>query len=267
MILDKIVKSTEERVKNKKNSLSFEDLKDKVANKMDHNENYNSFEKVLKNRGLSFICEIKRASPSKGIICNNFDHLKTGEEYENGGASAISVLTEPYFFKGDDSYLSDVTTNVNIPVLRKDFVVDSYMIYEAKLLGASSILLISSILDYDKLKKFIEISYELNIYPLVEVHDLNEIKVAIEVGAKIIGINNRNLKDFSVDIKNSIFLQKQIPKKIRNDLIIISESGIKNSDDIELLNDNNIDAVLIGESLMRSDDKNLAINSLKSKLF
>ncbi|MDR3292454.1 MAG: indole-3-glycerol phosphate synthase TrpC [Methanobrevibacter sp.] len=262
MILDRIVKSCEERVKNKKIHLSFEDLKNKVDNKMDYNGD-NSFEKSLKTKDLSFICEIKRASPSKGLICNDFNPIKIAKEYENAGASAISVLTEPQFFQGDDNYLLDVTNNVSLPVLRKDFVIDSYMIYEAKLLGASSILLITSILDNDELKKFIELSYKLDIHPLVETHNLNEIKIAINAGARIIGINNRNLKDFTVNIENSLNLVKHI-QKIRDDIIIISESGIKNCEDIKLLNDNNINGVLIGESLMKSDDKKLAIDNLKS---
>ncbi|MDR3223379.1 MAG: indole-3-glycerol phosphate synthase TrpC [Methanobrevibacter sp.] len=262
MILDEIVKSCEERVRNKKIHLSFEDLKNKVDNKVDYNRD-NSFEKSLKTKDLSFICEIKKASPSKGLICNDFNPIKIAKEYENAGASAISVLTEPQFFQGSDKYLLDVTNNVNLPVLRKDFVIDSYMIYEAKLLGASSILLITSILDSDELKKFIELSYKLDIHPLVETHNFNEIKIAINAGARIIGINNRNLKDFTVNIENSLNLVKRI-QKISKDITIISESGIKNCEDIKLLNDNNIDGVLIGESLMRSDDKKLAINNLKS---
>jgi indole-3-glycerol phosphate synthase len=268
MILDKIVKSTEERLKIKKANLSFECLKDKLNNTMDdiNKKSHNSFEKTLKNDDMSFICEVKRASPSKGIICSNFDHVKIANEYENAGASAISILTEPYFFKGEDTYLSDVVNNVNIPVLRKDFVIDEYMIYEAKLLGASAILLISSILNDNKLKKFVELSYSLDICPLVEIHTNHEIKKAIDAGAKIIGINNRNLKNFNVNVKNSVNLKKNIPEDIRQDLVLVSESGIKSPEDIKLLDSNSFNGVLIGESLMRSNDKKLALKNLQSLL-
>jgi len=282
MILDKIIKSTEERIENKKNSLSFEDLKNKInnnnkinnkniindnnKNEMNLNEdlNHSSFEKALKNSGMSFICEVKRASPSKGMICHDFDPVKIAMEYELGGASAISVLTEPHFFKGSDTYLKNVVANVNLPVLRKDFIIDEYMIYEAKLLGAHAVLLITSILDTDELKEFIKLSYNLGISPLVETHTTYELEIAIDAGAKIIGVNNRNLKDFTVDINNTISLQKSIPEDIRKDIVFISESGIKTPEDVKILDENNIDAVLIGESLMRSDNKKLAIGNLKS---
>ena len=275
MILDKIVKSTEERIEDKKNNLSLEDLKNKINNiKINNNNinkvtikedsNYTSFEKALKTRDMSFICEVKRASPSKGMICQDFDPVKIASEYELGGASAISVLTEPHFFKGSDNYLKNVVANVNIPVLRKDFIIDEYMIYETKLLGAHAVLLIVSILDTDELKEFIKLSHNLGISPLVETHTSNELEIAIGAGAKIIGVNNRNLKDFTVDINNSISLEKSIPEDIRKDIVFISESGIKTPEDVRLLNDNNIDAVLIGESLMRLDNKKLAINHLKS---
>lgn len=279
MILDKIVKSTEERLKNKKNNLSIEDLKIRVNNKIKINNNncnnmdninYNkdsndySFEKALKRSDMSFICEVKKASPSKGLICEDFDPVKIAKEYEAGGASAISVLTEPDFFKGRDTYLKDVVANVNIPVLRKDFIIDEYMVYEAKLLGASAVLLIVSILDKEDLKNLIELAYRLNICPLVEIHTKEELEIAINAGSRVIGVNNRKLKDFTVDINNTIYLQKFIPENIRKDIIFVSESGIKTSEDIKLLKCNNIDAVLIGESLMRSENKKIAIDNLKS---
>jgi indole-3-glycerol phosphate synthase len=226
--------------------------------------NQNSFEKSLRNSGMSFICEVKRASPSKGMICQDFNPVKIATDYELAGASAISVLTEPQFFKGRDDYLKNVVANVNLPVLRKDFIIDEYMIYEAKLLGASAVLLIVSILDEEKLEEFIKLSYSLGIYPLVETHSTNELEIAIDAGAKIIGVNNRNLKDFTVNINNTVSLEKYIPEDIRRDIVFISESGIKTPEDIKLLNDNKIDAVLIGESLMRSDNKKLAIDNLKS---
>lgn len=281
MILDEILIATEERLENKKRNMSLEDLKNKLKNKSDNEVNNklnnklnnnsksnkledNYFEKYLKEDNISFICEVKRASPSKGIICNEFDYIKIAKEYENAGAAAISVLTEPKFFKGNDKYLSDIVANVNIPVLRKDFIIDEYMIYESKLLDASALLLITSILEPKQLKKYIKLSYSLNIFPLVETHSLNEVEIAIDSGAKIIGINNRDLRDFTVDINNTLNLEKNIPKDIRNSITIVSESGIKTSEDIKTLNDNNIDSVLIGESLMRSKNKEFAIKKLKS---
>ncbi|BBL62032.1 indole-3-glycerol phosphate synthase [Methanobrevibacter arboriphilus] len=281
MILDEILIATEERLENKKRNMSLEDLKNKLKNKSDNEVNNklnnklnnnsksnkledNYFEKYLKEDNISFICEVKRASPSKGIICNEFDYIKIAKEYENAGAAAISVLTEPKFFKGNDTYLSDIVANVNIPVLRKDFIIDEYMIYESKLLDASALLLITSILEPKQLKKYIKLSYSLNIFPLVETHSLNEVEIAIDSGAKIIGINNRDLRDFTVDINNTLNLEKNIPKDIRNSITIVSESGIKTSEDIKTLNDNNIDSVLIGESLMRSKNKEFAIKELKS---
>jgi len=267
MILDKIIKSTEKRLEDKKNNLSIEDLKNKIdSNKMNlkKDSNHDYFEKTLRNDDISFICEVKRASPSKGMICQDFDPVKIATEYELGGASAISVLTEPHFFKGSDDYLKNVVANVNLPILRKDFIIDEYMIYEAKLLGAHAVLLIASILNKAELKKFIKLSHRLDICPLVEIHSLNELEIAISAGAKVIGVNNRNLKDFTVDINNTIYLQKHIPEDIRKDIVFISESGIKTPEDVKLLKCNNIDAVLIGESLMRSENKKLAIDNLKS---
>ncbi len=270
MILDEIVKCTEKRVENKKEKIAIDDVISEIDsiqkktkkydddNKINFHEK-NSFKENLKSKDISFICEVKRASPSKGLICKEFDHVKIAKEYEKIGSSAISVLTEPYFFKGSDDYLVDVVNNVNLPVLRKDFIIDEYMIYESKILGASAILLITSILNKNKLKKYIDLSYKLNMYSLVEVHTYEEIKIAIDAGAKIIGVNNRNLKNFEVDINNSINLRKHVP----DDIIFVSESGIKTANDIKNLKDNNVDAVLIGESLMRSNNKKVAIDNLR----
>ncbi|MDR2967019.1 MAG: indole-3-glycerol phosphate synthase TrpC [Methanobacteriaceae archaeon] len=277
MILDKIIKCTEKRVENKKKKVAIDDLISKInlsdKNTVDYkNDNINSkfhnsklheknsFEENLKSGDISFICEVKKASPSKGLICKDLDHVKIAKEYEKIGSSAISVLTEPYFFKGKDDYLVDVVRSVNLPVLRKDFIIDEYMIYESKILGASAILLISSILNKNDLEKYIDLSYKLNMYPLVEVHTYEEIKIAINAGGKIIGVNNRNLKNFEVNINTSINLRKYVPEN----MVFVSESGIKSANDIKTLKDNNIDAVLIGESLMKSNDKKLAMNDLRS---
>ncbi len=220
------------------------------------------FERALKKSGLSFICECKKASPSKGLIDPEFNYLQIAKDYEGAGADCISVLTEPNLFLGDDKYLFEISQNVNIPTLRKDFVIDEYMIYEAKILGASGILLICAILDGEKLRDYINICDKLGLSALVEVHDENEIKTALNSGARIIGVNNRNLKNFSVDMNNFIKLGKLIPENI----LFVSESGVKNSDDVKKIYDAGADGVLIGEILMRAEDKKLKLSELKSKL-
>lgn len=218
------------------------------------------FKKALSEEGMSIIAEVKKASPSKGLIAEDFDYIAIAKDYEQAGASAISVLTEPFFFMGSDDYLSEIAQNVSIPILRKDFVVDEYMIWEAKLLGASAILLIVSVLDIVQLKKYLDLAHYLGLSAIVEVHDGDEIRKAMIVGAEIIGVNNRNLKDFTVDIENSINLRRCVS----GDVIFISESGIKTKEDISKLNENNVDAVLIGETLMKSNDKMSMISELKN---
>ena len=217
------------------------------------------FKKALTGEDISIIAEVKKASPSKGVIAEDFDYIGIAKDYESAGASAISVLTEPFFFKGSDEYLSEISKNVDIPILRKDFVIDEYMIWQAKLLGASAILLIVSILDTVQLKKYLDLAHDLGLSAIVEVHDSTEISTAMIVGAEIIGVNNRNLKDFSVDIENSINLRRCVS----GDVVFISESGIKSKEDITRLKENNVDAVLIGETLMKSDDKKSMISELK----
>lgn len=209
------------------------------------------FEQALKPKDMSFVCEIKKASPSKGIIDGDFPYLQIAREYEEAGAAAISVLTEPYWFLGSDQYLSEISKTVKIPVLRKDFTVDSYQIYEAKLLGASAILLICALLDTNTLMEYLSIAKSLGLSAVVEAHTEEEVISAIDSGARIIGVNNRNLKTFEVDITTSVRLRSLVPK----DIIFISESGIRTTKDITELKKNNIDAVLIGETLMRSKNK------------
>ena len=242
--------------KQDKSKSKFE-INDKLEKKIENNNFH--FEKVLKSKEISFICEVKKASPSKGIIAEEFPYLEIAKEYEKSGANAISVLTEPYFFKGEDKFLKEIASEVNIPVLRKDFVIDEYMIYEAKTLGASAVLLICSILNEETLKKYIKIADTLGLSALVEAHDENEIKMALRAGARIIGVNNRNLKDFTVNINNSINLRKIVPA----DIIFIAESGIKTSEDIKELRKAKVNAVLVGETLMRSEDKRKALEDLR----
>ncbi len=249
MILDKIVEYTKNRVENLKTILSFEDIKSKAySNSI--NSNF-LFEQELKKKGISFICEIKRASPSKGIISENISCVQIAKEYEESGVNAISVVTEPEFFLGKDEYIKDISKNVTIPILRKDFIVDSYQIYESKVLGASAILFISSILSEKTLKEYIKIAHNLGLSALVETHNEDEILKSIKAGARIIGVNNRDLKNFEVDINTSIRLRKFVPDNI----LFVSESGIKDYEDIKMLSENSVDAVLIGEALMISNDK------------
>lgn len=216
------------------------------------------FEKALMTKDLSFICEVKKASPSKGIIAEDFPYLEIAKEYEKAGASAISCLTEPKWFLGSDEYLKAIANEVSIPVLRKDFTVCEYQIYEAKLLGASAVLLICALLDTATIRKYISICDQLGMSALVEAHDETEVKSAIEAGARVIGVNNRNLKDFSVDVNNSTRYRNMIP----SDIAFVSESGISTHDDIKVLLDNNTNAVLIGETFMRAKNKKQMLEEL-----
>lgn len=209
------------------------------------------FEKALRSEGLSFICEIKKASPSQGIIAQDFPYLKIAKDYEVAGAAAISILTEPYWFQGQDQYLTEINQEVSLPLLRKDFIVDSYQIYESKIIGASAILLICALLNTDTLKDYLDIAHSLGLSVLVEAHTEEEVRSALAAGARVIGVNNRNLKTFEVDITTSIRLRGLVPEGI----LFISESGIKSPEDVARLKDNKTDAVLIGESLMRSENK------------
>lgn len=210
-----------------------------------------SFEKELARPDITFICECKKASPSKGLIAPDFPYLEIAKEYEAAGAGAISVLTEPKWFLGSSEYLREIAQNVNIPCLRKDFTVDDYMIYEAKTLGASAVLLICAITEKARLREYIEIADSLGLSALVEAHDEHEIEEALDAGARIIGVNNRNLKDFTVDVHNSERLRRLVPK----DVMFVAESGIKTAEDIDVLRAASVNGVLIGETMMLSKDK------------
>jgi len=219
-----------------------------------------TFEQALSAPGLSFICEVKKASPSKGVIADDFPYLAIAREYEAAGAAAISVLTEPDFFLGDPRYLREIAADVKIPVLRKDFVIDPYQLYEAKIWGAQAALLICALLDTETLRSYITIAAELGLSTLVEIHDEAEAEQAVAAGARIIGINNRDLKTFNVDLGVTARLRKLIPA----DIITVAESGIKSPDDIRALKGSGIDAVLIGESLMRAPDKKRFLAELRN---
>jgi len=259
MILDDIVEKTKQRVLLHKQAKSLETLRKQIE-VMEINNDF-PFEKALATKEISFICEIKKASPSKGVISQDFPYRTIAKDYETAGASAISVLTEPDFFQGSDTYLSEIVSLVTIPVLRKDFIIDPYQIYESKTIGASAILLICALLDTETLKEYISISHHLGLSALVEVHDEMELHSAIQAGARIIGVNNRDLKTFTVDLSTSFRLRKLVPEHI----LFVSESGIKTTADITLLQENKTDAVLIGETLMRSPDKKRQLCQLRGE--
>ena len=255
-ILEEIAAYAKYRVDEEKRELPIEEVRDRAYSlKMGGFE----FEEALRKPDISFICESKKASQSKGIIAEEFPYLDIAKEYSAAGADCISVLTEPKWFLGSDRYLWDIARNVETPCLRKDFTVDDYMIYRAKLLGATAVLLICSILAPTQLQKYLEICEDLGISALVEAHDGEEIKTAVSAGAKIIGVNNRNLKDFTVDTSNAMRLRETVP----SDVIFVSESGVKTAEDIQALRNAGVDAVLIGETLMRAADKKAKLAELK----
>ena len=249
MILDKIIEATKIRVAQEKQVESPEAVK-AAALALPSDTGF-PFEAALRQQDFNFICEVKKASPSKGIIAEHFPYLDIAKEYEVAGAAAISVLTEPDFFKGDKKYLQEIASTVKIPVLRKDFIIDEYQIYQAKVWGASAILLICACLDVPTLIKFRGLADSLGLSSLVEAHDENEVQMAIDCGARIIGVNNRNLKDFTVDVQNSVRLRNLV----QDDVIFVSESGLETPEDIQVLRDNNIGVALMGETFMRSPNK------------
>lgn len=256
-ILDKLAASAKARCEAAKGKIPPEEIRRLAENtpKGDF-----GFEKALKKPGMSFICECKRASPSKGLIAPEFPYLDIARDYEAAGADCVSVLTEPEWFLGSDRYLEEITHTVGIPCLRKDFTVDEYMIYEAKLLGASAVLFICSILDAEQLKEYIGVADSLGLSSLVEAHDEREIAAAVGAGARVIGVNNRNLKDFTVDTGNSGKLRSLVP----DDIVFVSESGVSDAGDVKRLYDAHVDAVLIGEALMRASDRKAKLAELRS---
>lgn len=258
-ILDQLAAHARERVASAKKILPPDQIKELALSR---ERGSFAFENALRKPGISFICECKKASPSKGLIAPDFPYLQIAKDYEAAGADCISVLTEPKWFLGSDAYLREITSAVSIPCLRKDFTVDEYMIYEAKLLGASAVLLICSILSPDQVRDYIGICDQLGLSALVEAHDASEVDTALAAGARIIGVNNRNLKDFSVDTENSRRLRDRIPSEV----LFVSESGVKDAADVEKLSRIGADAVLIGEALMRSDDKKAMLARLRGIL-
>lgn len=267
-ILEKIAAKTVERVAAAKQEVSLEEMKQRAWKVVKAEQEAGSFPetpeqavflRAVCDGELSFICEVKKASPSKGVIAEDFPYLRIAEDYERAGAAAISVLTEPFWFQGANSYLQEISQKVSVPVLRKDFTVDEYMIYEAKVIGADAVLLICAILDDGQLRTYREIAESLGMTALVEAHDQTEVERAVEAGARLIGVNNRDLRTFTVDIHNSIRYRKSVDSRIG----FVSESGIRTSEDIAELARNQVNAVLIGETLMRAPDRVAALQELK----
>ena len=275
-ILETITERTRERIAEEKKQISLNEIRrqaeerllqeqkefrDKNGEQGEIQNRMPAFEKALRADGLSFICEAKKASPSKGLIAPDFPYTEIAKDYEAGGAAAISCLTEPYWFQGSNRYLEEIVQTVSIPVLRKDFTCDEYMIYQAKAMGASAVLLICSCLEDGALSAYHQLATELGLSALVETHSEEEIQRADKIGAKIIGVNNRNLKDFTVDIQNSIRLRELVDPKT----VFVSESGIRGVEDMKALYQNGTDAVLIGELLMRSADRKQKLNELRAE--
>ena len=258
-ILDELAAYAKERVEEAKRKVPLSEMKS-LALSMQKDDF--SFERALKKEGLSFILECKKASPSKGLIAEDFPYLDIAKDYEEAGADAVSVLTEPKWFLGKNEYLKEIAGEISLPVLRKDFTVDEYMIYEAKTISASAVLLICSLLSREQLIEYIEIADSLGLSALVEAHDEKEIETALSVNARIIGVNNRNLKDFSVDTKNSKRLRTLIPE----DVLFVSESGVSDERDVADVKAFGADAVLIGEAMMKAKDKKEMLLKLKSLL-
>ena len=268
MILDDLAAATRARVEKKKNEVSFEAVKKQAMELAQKETQFDfPFEKSMQNamhfalqkNDIRFICEVKKASPSKGIISEDFPYLEIARDYERAGADCKSVLTEPEYFKGEDRFLKEINDAVSIPTIRKDFIIDPYMIYEAKCLGTSCVLLIAALLDTDTIREYKAVCDALGLSALVEAHDEAEIESAIRAGARMIGVNNRDLKTFTVDINNSIRLRKLVPENI----LFVAESGIGTAQDIEALRQAGVNGVLIGETLMRSNDKKAMLDRLR----
>lgn len=254
-ILQELAGAARARVAQEKERVSLDEMRELAA----QTPTRPSFRDALAQPGMSFICECKKASPSKGVIASDFDPVAIARDYEAAGASAISVLTEPTRFLGSDAYLREIAAAVSIPVLRKDFTVSEYMIYQAKALGASAVLLICSLLDKEALAHYLDVCKEIGLDALVEAHSEPEVEAAVASGARIIGVNNRNLADFTIDFGNSIRLREKVPA----DILFVTESGIKTREDIALLAEHSVNAVLIGETLMRADDKRAMLDELR----
>lgn len=260
-ILERIAADKRIQVAEEKKAVSLEQMKAMALETESSLPDF-IFEETLKREGISFICEVKKASPSKGVIAENFPYVEIAKAYEQAGADCLSVLTEPKYFLGCDKYLSQIREAVRLPILRKDFTVDTYQIYQAKVMGANAVLLICALLDEAFIKECIEICDELGLTALVEAHDKEEIQMAVNAGARVIGVNNRNLKDFTVDIHNSTRLREFAPEGT----LFVAESGIKTREDVKAFGDEKVNAVLVGETLMRAEDKKQMLAYLRGEI-
>ena len=260
-ILDELAAYAAERVKKDKEEFSPEEMRSLAAEcvKQEAGSSKKSFYDAVKKPCMSFICEIKKASPSKGVIDPVFDYKKIASDYNAAGVDAVSCLTEPKWFMGSDGIFKEVREIVKVPMIRKDFVVDEYQIYQAKVMGADCVLLICAILDTETIQKYLKICEELNLSALVETHDENEVRSAVEAGAKMIGVNNRNLKDFTVDTNNAIRLREMIP----SDRLYVSESGVMSPEDAAAIYRAGADAILVGEAMMRAEDKKAFLDKMR----
>lgn len=258
-ILDELASHARERTEKNKGLVPFDEMR---AQAMALPKGDFSFERVLKKPEMAVICECKKASPSKGVIDAEFPYLEIAKAYEAAGADCLSVLTEPKWFLGSDNYLKEIAEAVELPCLRKDFVVDAYMIYEAKVLGAAAVLLICALLDEEQLAEYLAICDSLGMTALVETHDAREVDMALRAGARVIGVNNRNLRDFSVDTTNSQNLRTMVGEEV----VFVSESGIMSADDARAMREGGADAILVGEYMMRAKDKGQALAALRGTL-
>ncbi len=258
-ILEEIAERTAERVAEGKKRRSPASVR-REAEELGRQTGF-PFRRALASPGISFICEVKRASPSKGMIAEEFPYLSIAREYEAAGAAAISVLTEPYYFLGRDEYLQEIAGAVSVPVLRKDFIVDEYQIFQAKVIGASAVLLICALLEQGQLDEYLAVAHSLGLSVLAEVHTEEEAETAVRSGAGIIGVNNRNLKTFETDINTSVHLRRSISE----DILFVSESGIQTPEDMKKLTEIKTDAVLIGEAFMRIPDKRGMLETLSGR--
>ena len=261
-VLQRIATRTRERCEKMREQVPIEKLILEARVAAEEDGHTFPFEHALKAPGMSFICDCKKASPSKGLISGDYDPVRIASAYEDAGAAAISCLTEPHFFMGDDQHLADIARKVSIPILRKDFVVDEYMIYQAKVLGADAVLLICSILTDEELARFVSLCHRLGLSALVEAYEPEEVPRAIAAGARVVGVNNRDLRTFSVDFGRSIDLRPLVGP----DRVFVSESGVQTAHDVARLHDAHVDAVLIGETLMRATDVRAALDDLRSEL-
>lgn len=259
MILDEIVEKRKQQLQREMDNIPLEDMKEMALNSKRTNH---GFKEKLQKEGLSVIAEVKKASPSKGVIAEDFRPVETAIAYEKAGAAAISCLTEEYYFKGGSKYFADIRAKVEIPMLRKDFIIDAYQIYEAKVLGADAVLLIAAILEEEKLKEFYQLGKKLGMDCLVEVHNEEELRKVVACGCDIIGINNRNLKTFDVDLNTTSKLADKIPYEA----VLVSESGMKNKEDLLNVRNQGADGVLIGETFMRSGNIDGTMKELRSSL-